>query len=146
MAPQPNRTGALCFDFDGSGWEILRSGRDSRDKAANPRGWTEVSAVKMQQLPRVVRPNPNLNPNPDPDPNSNPNPNQVRNDGWTFTEWEPASRTPFKPGIAAKVTLTLTLTPTPTLTLALTPTPTPTLTLTLTPALILTLTRWPARR
>ena len=78
MAPQPNRTGALCFDFDGSGWEILRSGRDSRDKAANPRGWTEVSAVKMQQLPRVVRPNPNLNPNPDPDPNSNPNPNQVR--------------------------------------------------------------------
>ena len=27
----------------------------------------------------------------------------MHNEGWAFTQWEPASRTPFKPGISAEV-------------------------------------------
>ncbi|KAL1526617.1 hypothetical protein AB1Y20_015321 [Prymnesium parvum] len=68
----PPRSGKLCFDFDAEGWSMLTGEKPTNRKVH------EQSMLQTAALAHVSR-----------------------RDGWAFVQYEPASNTPFKPGIVA---------------------------------------------
>ena len=52
MAPQPNRSGALCFDFDESAWDILA--RNGMDRAANRRAAARIKVLRAMRRPQAA--------------------------------------------------------------------------------------------